>query len=420
LSENISETYIATDETGNPIPATEEDCADIIDGGIPVVFPQERRMFLKASGYTEEEIRQMTLAQKHKAWKDLGGTPTAHSEPTEPPEFTPIEGTTAAKPQPRVRYVVHDASEVFLPRTPRIYVLDQLVLERSLNLWVGKFGSKKTWSMLSAAVCAALKKPWLGFEIPKPVKVLYIDQDMGEDFTQEYLEKCIRGELGADYIDGKLCYISGAGFDLYNPDDVNLLYLEVLKAGADLVFMDALRNFTPGRDENSVKEIQPALNALRQLTYLTKAAFVVSHHENRAGEWSGSTAIPGGVDCVLSIKSEENKPFVFFKTGKKRSGKPQEFVAEAVWTDDGSQFYLREADIDAVKPISPAALDVLDSFENGDKNIPELQAFFDRIGKTTLYKIVDEWVRRKKIERKNPNAPLGQAAVYGLVDKVFL
>jgi hypothetical protein len=271
--------------------------------------------------------------------------------------------------------------------------------------------------MLSAAVCVALNKPWLGFATPKPVKVLYIDQDMGEDYTQEYLEKCIRGELGVNDISGKLSYISGAGYDLFNPDDLSLLYLDIVRTGAELVFMDALRNFTPGRDENSVKDMQPALNTLRQLTYTTHAAFVVSHHENRAGEWSGSTAIPGGVDCVLSIKSTEGSKFINFKTGKKRSGKPQEFAAEATWTEDDQQFYLTPADLEALKRPDQKALDVLNYFEEqGDKSIPDLMAFFDRIGKTTLYSIIDYWVKKDKLDRKNPTAKLGTAAIYGLAD----
>jgi hypothetical protein len=339
----------------------------------------------------------------------------AHARETPPqPEALPIEGTTAEKPYNKPSYI-HDASDVFLPRPPRIWVMDQLILERSLNLWVGKFGSKKTWSILSAAVCIALKKPWLLFEVPKAVKVLYIDQDMGEDYTQEYLEKCIRGEVGQDFITGKLSYISGAGYDLFNPDTVNRLSIDILNTGAELVFMDALRNFTPGRDENSVKEMQPALNTLRQLTFLTKAAFVVSHHENRAGEWSGSTAIPGGVDSMLSIKSEEGNPFINFKTGKKRSGKPQEFAAKGVWSEDDSQFYLVEVDANSIKPVSQKALDVLDFFDDGDKPFPTLQAHFDLIGKTTLYSIVGDWVKKKKLERKNQDAATGQPAVYGKV-----
>jgi hypothetical protein len=377
---------------------------------VPVMITKKMRADLLASGFSEDEIKEMTPAQ---AWENLGGMPQIDQVPPEP-EHAPEDYSqeTTVKPQ---RYTVYDASEALLPIPPRIWLIDQIVLERSLNLWVGAFGSKKTWSMLSAAVCASLTKSWVGYDVPKPIKVLYIDQDMGEDYTREYMAQCIRGELGENDIAGKLSFISGANFDLFNPDDLNLLYLEIVKSGAELVFMDALRNFTPGRDENSVKDMQPALNALRHLISSTRAAIVISHHENKAGGWSGSTAIPGGVDCMLSIKSDENQPFIFFKTGKKRSGKPQDFAGHATWTDDGQQFYISAADMDALKPVDPKALDVKNYFEEeGDKSFSELQAFFDRIGKTTLYKIIDYWIDKHEIERKNPNAPRGQAAIYGL------
>lgn len=137
------------------------------------------------------------------------------------------------------RYQVYDGADTLLPRAPRKWVIEELVLERSLNLWVGKFGSKKTWSMLDAAVCAALGEEWVGYKTD-PVNVMYFDQDMGIDNLMEYLGRTIRGHLGQNKIEGRLKFISGADFDLWKPEDVSAIYAEIVSRDIKLVFMDAL------------------------------------------------------------------------------------------------------------------------------------------------------------------------------------
>ena len=106
------------------------------------------------------------------------------------------------------------------------------------------------------------------------------------------------------------------GFDLRKPESINELQTLILAGGFGLVMIDALCNVMIGGDENSVKDTQIIFQNLRRLSDCTGASFVIAHHTNKAGDYRGSTAIPGGVDSMLLIKSDEGSEYINFESGK--------------------------------------------------------------------------------------------------------
>jgi hypothetical protein len=308
-----------------------------------------------------------------------------------------------------------DASYAMQPRAPMRWIIDELISESSVNVWVGKYGSKKTWAALSAAVCVALGKDWLDHPTIQ-VNVLYIDEDMGESYLTERINQTIRGEQGGENTPLKYC--SMHGFDLRSSNSINELQTLIEAGEFKLVFIDALCNVMPGADENSVKDVTPIHTNLRRLADCTGASFVMLHHTNKAGEYRGSSAIPGGVEQMLLIKSDEASEFINFETGKHRRGKPVKLAAVATWVKDADQFYLSAVPVpESNQHHSKAERFVLRYLEeHGASPVPNIENSADTCAPSTARSAVYSLTDKGEIKRINPGElGIGAAAIYDLV-----
>ena len=153
--------------------------------------------------------------------------------------FTPEE---VEEPKPP-RYIVRDAAFVLQPHDPIEYVIEHLVHEKSVTMLYGEPGSKKTWILLSLAVNVALNKPWLGLQT-KACRVLYIDEEAGEEWLIKRLAAAIRGELGDNSTNVE--FVSLAGFRIDDKKDAEELEDLIHDRQAGLVIIDALSDVMGG------------------------------------------------------------------------------------------------------------------------------------------------------------------------------
>jgi RecA-family ATPase len=80
----------------------------------------------------------------------------------------------------KTRYVVRSAADALKPQPPIEYIVDKLVTSGSIGVFYGEPGSKKTYSLLSMAVCVASGISWLGYKTAKSI-VLVVDEESGEN-----------------------------------------------------------------------------------------------------------------------------------------------------------------------------------------------------------------------------------------------
>jgi len=242
------------------------------------------------------------------------------------------EGQEAKPP----RYTIRDAKYILTPRPPIESIIQGIITRGSVNVLVGKFGSKKTWSAISAGTCVALRKAWLGYSV-MPGNVLIIDEESGDERLSRRLAMAIRGEMGGEST--PIYYVSLSQFNLFKkPDDAGVKIRAIKEVDAQLVIVDALADIMAGGDENSVKDTQPVFMQLRKIAEETGAAIIVIHHVNKTGDYRGSTAIPGAIDNMILVESADDSNFIKYKSLKVRDGSPFQFSAEAHWNED--QFYL--------------------------------------------------------------------------------
>ncbi len=213
---------------------------------------------------------------------------------------------------PRYDYRVLTAKDAMADQPPVQWVIEQLVTAGSVSVFFGAPGSKKTWALLSLAVHVALGEPWLGFNT-MPVKVLVIDEESGEIRFMRRLNAAIQGRLADENI--PIEFVCLAGFRLDDKNDAEELERLITERGAGLVIFDALADLMTG-DESTKKDTQPLFTALRRIADKTQCAIIVIHHSNRSGEYRGSSAIPGSVDLMLKIKSENKSAWILFKSRK--------------------------------------------------------------------------------------------------------
>jgi hypothetical protein len=93
-------------------------------------------------------------------------------------EKTLEEAEESPKEEKAPRFIVRNAAYALSPQPPIEWVIDQLIAEGSLSVFFGEAGAKKTYALLSLAVCVALGRPWLGHE-SHPRKVLIVDEESG-------------------------------------------------------------------------------------------------------------------------------------------------------------------------------------------------------------------------------------------------
>ena len=233
------------------------------------------------------------------------------------------------------RFKVYTAKDALEPQPPIEWVIEKLLTPGSVSALAGNPGSKKTYSLLDAAVCVALGVPWVGLAT-KGGPVLIVDEESGKRRLARRLSAVLAGHEAGETT--PLFYTSLERLNLRLKVEEIALENLIVELSARLVIIDALVDVMPGGDENSVKDIQPVFAALRSMAEHTQAAIVIIHHFGKAGNYRGSSAISGAVDLMLNIESQHDSAIVNFSFEKARDAEPFKFSATANF--DPGKFWL--------------------------------------------------------------------------------
>jgi hypothetical protein len=322
-----------------------------------------------------------------------------------PPEYKPEEVG-------RPRFVVHQAAEALQPHPPRQEIVKGLLSVKQLGCFYGEAGSKKSYSLMTLALAVATGATWLDFETQQ-ARVLFIDEDAGEDGTRERVAECMRGMLIDDA--PQFDYMSMAGLQLDQDADAAKLEAIIREGLYSLVILDAFGDLMSG-DENSKEDTAPIMRSLRRIADHTEAALLFIHHANKTGGYRGSSHIKGKLDLMVGVTSENDKPFVNFKTEKVRYGQARTWAALANWGP--GQFWLTGAD---TQKAGPAHLSKSQEFviryltEHGASPLPTIMAGADTCSPEAARKAVYNLAGLRKIYRTNPGETgQGMAAIYDL------
>jgi predicted ATP-dependent serine protease len=237
------------------------------------------------------------------------------------------QGSASQANTTKSRFDIFSAGEAYQTRLPIKTIIEKLITAGSVNLLVGDGGIGKTYIVLDMAVSVVCDGQWLGYKTTK-CPVLFIDEESGKRRLLNRTEAVLHGHFVNDP-NIPIYFLSLSGFDLGTKADQDHLKNFVLAGGFGLVIIDALADVMPGRDENSVKDVQPIFLALRRIAEETQAAIIVIHHTNKSNSYRGSTAIKGAVDLMLQVELDKSTDIIKFETIKARDTEPINFAARA-------------------------------------------------------------------------------------------
>lgn len=128
---------------------------------------------------------------------------------------------------------------------------DWLVCDRIARGWLVLLGAKpgvgKTWLAEDLAVALPTARPWLGHDVPRPARVLYVDAENGDDLALERLR-----QLGATpaALAGRLAYVTES-VSFPAERDVARLRASLDEHRPDLVVIDTLASAAPTAERDT-------------------------------------------------------------------------------------------------------------------------------------------------------------------------
>ena len=190
--------------------------------------------------------------------------------------------------------------------------LVESVIQRGANGFIcslPKVG--KSWLAVDLAISLALGMPWVGFNVPQPVKTALITREDNPALTKWRMRHLLEGKNRtlAD-LEGRL-YVNSREqtpeFRLDKPDLLLSMIAELKVVKPEFVILDVF-NVLHGADENDNTEMRAVVEELSRLQREVGCSVGVIHHFNKQAEGSltqrlrGAGAIAGWAEWLIGLE----------------------------------------------------------------------------------------------------------------------
>lgn len=172
-------------------------------------------------------------------------------------------------------------------------------------------GVGKSFYVIGIAVAIAGGGEFIGYNAPKPKKVLYIDGEM----SKWQLQTRIKASLSDNNIDMvyKNLYIANRELseylfpDLGNKEHISYIHKEILSNGYDVVIFDNFSTLALNiEDENSAGSFNPTLELIQELKSSGILPILVHHSNKNGGSYRGTTKIEAIFSNIISLEKSNN------------------------------------------------------------------------------------------------------------------
>jgi len=180
--------------------------------------------------------------------------------------------------------------------------------------------SGKSWLSLDLAIGLATGTQWLGFPVPRPIRVALLSREDPQALTGWRLKHLLAGrDVRADEDFGHLYCNSrqqSASLALDSPAEMAAITAELQTRRPEMVILDVF-NVLHGADENDQTQMRAVLAAVSRLSAdLDGAAICLVHHFNKgAGDGTaamvnrlrGSSAIAGWTQWIVGLSYADER-----------------------------------------------------------------------------------------------------------------
>ena len=282
---------------------------------------------------------------------------------------------------------------------PIDWLVDDFIIKAGLTYLVGPPGTFKTGLMILISIAGAYKKDVVGFNINKPFKTLFIDEENGIRNTKDRFNKLVDGfDVDINKIADETIIFSNISSFLLVPTHVEVLEKLIKKHKPDLVVIDNIARCMVGseRDERDVSLI---LRMLKPIIEEYGTSFVIIHHTRKGNaksleDISGSRDFGGQCDNAFMLKHY------------KREGKVKNFVLSQLKSKYGIEiqainFSVSGDDVLNVRFLGTASDNIKKS--KSSKIVIDVMKFIEdnpqpRYRKSTL---IDEMIKKHKHKETN-------------------
>jgi hypothetical protein len=246
-----------------------------------------------------------------------------------------------------VRFLdLHNYAEQGIPEVE--WLAEGWIARRDIILFAGSGGIGKSTTLGCWGYTMSLGSDFCGITTAGPLRVLYVDEEMGELDTARLVLRF--GPLSSN-----LYVTSCQGIRLDTPAGVERLGNTIADCKAELVIGDSVQQLFGAADENSAQEIGAIYGSLFRIRDSLNVTFGLAHHKRKdaAGQRTekielvrGSTAHSTQPSCVVYVSPGEGGRLHLVQV--KRRGAPKlSLCVRYEEGEDGSILLSGEGEVDA-------------------------------------------------------------------------
>ena len=249
--------------------------------------------------------------------------PRVGIDPAEEPDD--CSGTDFTRPEfshvrPAATLAGIDLAELDGPPIPIEWLVEGRVARASLTLVGAKPATGKSWLCADLALAVVRGAQWLGHNVPRPGRVLYLDAESGTRLALRRLQ-----QLGALSTDTRLHYVTDDAA-LSTGRHTSLFQATLDQFRPDLVVVDTLASVAVGRAEADVEAAARFLADVWQPARAIGAAMVITHHLRKSLQG-------GGRDDLLDS---------FRGSGHLTGAASRAWILDPRPDDDGASFVMKD------------------------------------------------------------------------------
>ncbi len=205
-----------------------------------------------------------------------------------------------ARRQARFTFLSDEEVEMLPPPS---WQLSTILVQNSLSVVYGEFGSAKSFLVLDWALSIATGKPWMGKTVTQGMVAYIAGEGIGG------MGKRIRAwKQQHDWTGGPTgLWVLGSAPLLLHMEDVVALRdaLRALPEIPALVVIDTLARSMTGGDENSAQDMGLAVAAAESIRAEFGCHVLLVHHKPAGAQKTrGSTALPGAADTLIDVTKD--------------------------------------------------------------------------------------------------------------------
>lgn len=200
---------------------------------------------------------------------------------------------------------------------------------------------RKTFFLLMLLLCLAAGKPFLGWRVPKPRRILHIQFEIQDHHFHRRVKRMAKtlGITSAD-LGVRFHVLNARGLGISGPEGIEKIGLIAAGTNPEIISFDPLYKVATGA-ENAAEDLKGILNSFDELAKKTGAAIIYVHHDSKGNSGdkdvrdrgAGSNVLGRDYDAAITLTPHAQEPDTAVVETLLRNYRPQEpFTIQ--WIED--------------------------------------------------------------------------------------